>query len=89
MFPTGVGMNRFFTKAPLSEKYVPHRRGDEPLHQVLNPADDICFPTGVGMNRGIRAKKESLGNVPHRRGDEPDRIDKESQILIYSPQAWG
>ena len=48
MFPTRVGMNRGRKLRILDLIYVPHTRGDEPVHADLYIDDRKCSPHAWG-----------------------------------------
>ncbi len=48
VFPTRVGMNRFFYGFPLDFEGVPHARGDEPARDRNSRNDTTCSPRAWG-----------------------------------------
>ena len=48
MFPTGVGMNRYFKQPVRLIDDVPHRRGDEPELYASQAHQNLCSPQAWG-----------------------------------------
>ena len=69
VFPTHVGVNRYYKEHNVAVRSIPLTRGGEPAWLMLLYIGGLVFPTHVGVNRvGLFGYKETGMYSPHTWG---------------------
>jgi len=71
VFPTRVGVNRFYRNHYKGRTRFPHTRGGEPIFRLEPGQQQRVFPTRVGVNRWDDFGDYQMSGFPHTRGGEP------------------